>query len=269
MSLKVAALSFILLPAAPAQAHGLIDGAGGALPDMLGGVLFVLLWLLYGIGARCVRPTSGRSRIFHTVSLIAALMAFSPLEGWMESGAASHMIRHMLILTVIAPLLVLARPLPQWFAAGGAIAVHLCMPLVRLGRYPIGTCGLQAIAIWFWHAPKFYNLALANPWWHLAEHVSFALAAGVFWWSVLRRRASSALPALLFTLMHTGMLGALLSFSQTPVYSDLRDIQDQQLAGLIMWVPGSLPYLIAVIWCSLRMLQINTYTSRTKKIGGF
>ncbi len=258
MPLRFIGVVLAALPVDPAQAHGLIEGSDAAqLPEILGGLLLVLLWLSYCIGARCVRPTTGRSLVFHGASLIAALITFGPLDGWTSNGSAMHMIQHMLIMVVIAPLYVLAKPLPQWLAASGRIGVSLCKPLLRLGRYPLWTSGLQGVAIWFWHAPKFYNLALTSPWWHLAEHLSFALTAGVFWWSILGRRASLALPALLFTLMHTGMLGALLTFAQRPLYGDLLDIQDQQLAGLIMWVPGGLPYLAAGIWCSLRWFQKN------------
>ncbi len=259
MSLKMTGLVLAALPVDPAQAHGLIDGANAALlPDILGGLLLVLLWLPYCIGARRVRPAARRSLVFHGASLIAALAIFASLDIWLDKGSATHMIRHMLMLVVIAPLYVLARPLPQWLAASGRMGGSLCKPLLRLGRYPLWASGLQGVAIWFWHAPKFYNLALASPWWHLAEHLSFALTAGVFWWSILGRRASLALPALLFTLMHTGMLGALLTFAQTPLYGDLLDIQDQQLAGLIMWVPGGLSYLIAAAWCSLRLIRLHT-----------
>jgi putative membrane protein len=132
---------------------------------------------------------------------------------------------------------------------------------LHLSRYPIWAGGLQGAAIWFWHAPKFYNLALADPGWHFVEHAGFALGAGLFWWSVLGRHSAAALPALLFTFMHMGMLGALLTFAQTPLYDDRLDLQDQQLAGLIMWVPGGLPYLIAGAWCGLRWFRQLTLRS--------
>lgn len=249
MPVKIVLIAAAFLSAAPAQAH--VESAGDALrPAMLGGLLLVILWLAYCIGAGRVRPGSGRRLAFHGAGLIAALSLFVPPD-----GAALHMIEHMLILVVIAPLWVLARPLPQWLAASGRAGVRLWKPVLRLGRYPLRMAGLQALAIWFWHTPKFYNLALASPWWHLAEHICFALVAGLFWWAVLGRRTAAALPALLFTFMHTGLLGALLTFAQTPWYGDSHDLQDQQLAGLIMWVPGGLPYLIACVWCALRWLM--------------
>lgn len=253
-------LAFGVLTIEPAHAHGLIEYADDAarIPEIIGGLLLVILWLPYCIGSWRVRPAKSRSLFFHLASLIAALITFGSVEVSPDNGSAIHMIQHMLIMVVIAPLYVLARPLPQWIAASGRLSISLWKPLLRLGRYPIWMGCLQGIAIWFWHAPKFYNLALSSPWWHLAEHMSFAFAAGLFWWPILSRRTPSALPALLFTLMHTGMLGALLTFAQTPLYDDLRDIHDQQLAGLIMWVPGGLPYLIAAVWCSLRWIRQNS-----------
>lgn len=248
----------MLMPVNPAQAHAWIDRSVETnLPITLNWFLLIAIWLSYLIGSRRIPPATTQCLTFHGASLIAVVITFDSLDGWIENGSAMHMVQHMLILVVIAPLFVLARPLPQWAAASGRACFRLWKPLLRLGRYPIWMGCLQGLVIWFWHAPALYNLALENSWWHLVEHISFALGAGLFWLSILNRRSAVAVPVLLFTLMLTGMLGALLTFSQTPLYADLLDLQDQQLAGLIMWVPGSLPYLIAGTWCSLRWFQKN------------
>lgn len=244
------------LPIHPAEAHGWGEEAIGALlPTMLGVLVPAALWLIYVIGASRIQPTKNRWLLFHGATLIAAIAMLDSIGGWFDESSALHMVQHMLIIVLIAPLYVLARPLPQWFAASGKIGIRLWKPFLRLSRDPLRTGILQSLVIWFWHMPFFYNLALASYWWHLAEHLSFALASGLFWWSTLLRRSLTVLPVLLLTLMSTGMLGALLTFSQTPFYDDLRDIQDQQLAGLIMWAPGALPYLIAAGWCGLRLLN--------------
>jgi putative membrane protein len=217
--------------------------------------LVILLWLGYCIGARRVPPVPRRALMFQGASLIVILTLFGSGNDWFPGGSAMHMIEHLLIMTVIAPLFVLARPLPQWVAASGRAGILVWKPLLRLGRHPLRTASLQALVLWLWHAPKFYNLALSSPGWHLVEHLCFALSAGIFWWSILARPTAAGLPALLLTLMHTGMLGALLTFTSAPLYQDSHDLQDQQLAGLIMWVPGGLPYLIAGGWCSLRWFR--------------
>ncbi len=248
----------------PAEAHGWGEDATEArLSAMLGGLVPSALWLIYVVGANRIRPTNNRRMKFHGASLIAAMTMFGSTGGWLDKSSALHMVQHMLILVVIAPLYVLARPLPQWLAASGATGIRLWRPFLRLSRHPLRTGILQIFVIGFWHTPVFYNLALANPWWHLAEHISFALVSGLFWWSVLIRRTLTVLPALLLTLMCTGMLGALLAFAQIPFYNDLLNIQDQQLAGLIMWVPGGLPYLVAGGWCCLRLFS-GEYTQFSK-----
>lgn len=251
-------LAVSALPIHSVQAHGWGEDATEArLSAILGGLLPTALWMLYVIGARDIRPTNDRRLMFHAASLLAVMTMFGSTGGWFDKSSALHMVQHMLILVVIAPLYVLARPLPQWFAASGATGIRLWKPFLRLSRHPLRTGILQSLVIWFWHMPVFYNLALANPWWHLAEHLSFALASGLFWWSILLRRTLTVLPALLLTLMCTGMLGALLTFAQTPFYDDLLNLQDQQLTGLIMWVPGGLPYLVAGGWYGLRLFSEN------------
>jgi putative membrane protein len=243
-------------------------------------VIAVLLgsWLLYCVGSRRVRPSKKRWWIFQMATLLALFTVAGPLDQWSETSAAWHMTQHMLMMVVIAPLWVLARPLPQWAVfsrgwracqiASGSFVIGWIMnsrimtgwwkPLLRIARYPLLAASLHGAVIWFWHAPTLYLLALESAWWHVVEHACFLITAGIFWWSVLlspHRRAADALLALLFTLMHTGFLGALLTFAGSPLYGAERSLQSQQLAGLIMWVPGSLPYLAAVFWCGRRWFQ--------------
>ncbi|MGY6275123.1 cytochrome c oxidase assembly protein [Methylomonas sp. MgM2] len=254
MSLKVALLTGLVLRFDSAQAHGLVSDTNVSSPSMAGGLFLTLLWAAYIVGARRTAPTTARWLTFQIAGLITVMTLFADRYGGMADSASLHMALHLLMMVVVAPLFVVSRPLPQWLAATGRNSLWLWRPLIRLSSRPLWMGGLQGLLIWFWHAPKFYNLAVANPWWHLAEHAGFIIAAGLFWWSVLRRHAATALLSVLFTLMHTGMLGALLTFAPTPFYNDARDLQDQQLAGLIMWVPGGLAYLIAGGWCGSRLL---------------
>lgn len=111
--------------------------------------------------------------------------------------------------------------------------------------------------IWIWHTPKLYVLALDNLWWHAFEHACFLFTGWLFWWSALRanpKQVPQALMAVLLTLMHTGLLGALLTFGSVSFYGEGRSVEDQQLAGLIMWVPGGLIYLIGGGWIAWRWL---------------
>jgi cytochrome c oxidase assembly factor CtaG len=196
--------------------------------------------------------------LFQAGVALAWLAMFGPLDEWAEDNAAWHMTQHMLLMLAIAPLWALARPLPQWRALFGAPIGRLWRLPLRTVRRPLFAALLHGALIWLWHAPRPYRLALEQPWWHLVEHACFLFSAWLFWWAVLRaapRRQGEALLALLFTSMHTGLLGALLTFARLPLYRDTGSFGDQQLAGLLMWVPGGVIYLGAACWCGQRWLR--------------
>jgi len=257
------ALLMSVWPAA-SFAHSVLPLTGGfeQAPLWFAQAVFVLAWLGYVHGCRAGaglhRPRRGPRLAFHLAMLIAGLALFGPLDALAERNTAWHMGQHMLLIVVVAPLLVLARPLPQWRAVLGARVDAVWRLLHRLSRRPMLCALLHAAAIWFWHAPGPYVAAVQTPLWHVLEHACFLFSAWLFWWSVLRPGRLSALPAagaLLFTVMHTGMLGALLSFATVPLYStEVTALADQQLAGLVMWVPGGFVYLLAVVWAASRWL---------------
>jgi len=228
------------------------------LPIILSALLLFFFWLSYSIGALRVWPGWWRWLVFQSATLIIALTIFGPLDEWAETNTAAHMTQHMLMIVIIAPLWVLAQPLPQFAASSGRVIVWLWSPLFRIVRYPMLAACLHGVIIWFWHAPKPYLLALDNPWWHVVEHACFLITAGLFWWAVLRctqYTTARAFLALLFTLMHTGFLGALLTFAHGSLYGSGRSLESQQLAGLIMWVVGGMPYMVAAFWCGERWFQ--------------
>lgn len=235
-------------------------------PIIFSALLVFLLWVSYCIGSWKIWPGLKRWFCFQVSILIIIGTVFGPLDEWAETNTAAHMTQHMLMIMVIAPLWVLAQPLPQLSNVSGQF-LRIFTSLLQIVRYPMMAAMLHAAIIWFWHAPKPYLLALENPWWHVVEHACFIITAGLFWWSVLRSTklaAGRAFLALLFTLMHTGFLGALLTFAHVSLYGHHRSLQSQQLAGLIMWVAGAIPYLIAVIWCSQRWFkQIHINTVKT------
>lgn len=234
-------------------------------PIILSAILVFFLWSFYCIGSFRVWPGFKKWFYFQLATVILAGTIFGPLDEWAETNTAAHMTQHMLMMMVIPPLWVLAQPLPQLSKASGQF-LKFFYPILHIVRYPMMAAILHAAAIWFWHAPKPYLLALENPWWHVLEHACFMVTAGFFWWSVLhstKLNTGRAFLALLFTLMHTGFLGALLTFAQISLYGHHRSLQSQQLAGLIMWVAGSIPYFVAVMWCSQRwfkqMQQVQNY----------
>jgi putative membrane protein len=239
-------LLFILLLPLPASAHGGV-GDNDAW-TLLGALLLALAWGLYALGARRKPPAPMRAACFHAALAIAVPTVFGPLDTWAQTHTSVHMLQHMLLMVVIAPLVAVAGPLPQWQAATGRRLRALGLVLRESGRQPLRLVLLHGVLIWLWHTPRLYLLALAQPGWHFAEHAAFLLSAGLFWWSVLHasaRRRGEALLALLLTLMHTGLLGALLTFGRASFYGAERSLFEQQLAGLIMWVPGGIVYLAA------------------------
>ena len=245
-------------------AHGVQGGIGQA-PVWFTQALLLFAWLVYAVGAVRQRPRFGPRLALHSAMLMAGIALFGPLDEWFERSAAWHMVQHMLLMVVVAPLLVLARPLPQWRAVLGARVDTVWRTLHRLSRRPMICALLHAVAIWFWHLPGPYIAALASPLWHVSEHACFLLSGWLFWWSVLRPGRAGTLPAagaLLFTVMHTGLLGALLSFSKEPLYSVAQSaLADQQMAGLLMWVPGGLVYLLVAVWAGSRWLGSLEATS--------
>jgi putative membrane protein len=243
-----------------AHAHGAVfSGDAAHAPIWLSQSVFVAAWFSYPFGAARKRPTSPQRLAFHGAMLIAGLALFGPFDDWAESSSALHMVQHMLLIVVVAPLMVLARPLPQWRAALGPALDGFWRPVTALGRHPGGCALLHAAAIWFWHAPAPYMAAVVHTGLHVLEHVSFLFTGWLFWWSVLqagRNGAPAAAMALLFTATHTGMLGALLTFSSTPLYwRESRELWDQQLAGLVMWIPGGFVYLGVAAWAAFRWLS--------------
>lgn len=245
--------------AGPAWAHAVPASFDtDTIPWVLSLLLFSAAWLAYGVGAMRRRPTAGRRLAFHGGMLITGLALFGPFDDWAERSTAMHMVQHMLLMVVVAPLLVVARPLPQWRSVVGRRLDGGFRAVLRLTQYPVACALLHAVAIWGWHAPVTYLAALANPWWHALEHACFLFTAWLFWWSVMRASSRDGLKAgsaLLFTLMHTGLLGALLVFAGEPLYrSESTSLEDQQLAGLVMWVPGGGAYLVAAAWAAWRWL---------------
>jgi len=252
------AVAAAALPAVPAAHGNVFSGDAAHAPIWLSQALFVIAWFAYAFGAARKRPGAGRRLAFHSAMLVTGLALFGPFDEAAESSSAMHMVQHMLLMVVAAPLAVLARPLAQWRALVGPVADRVWRPLVRLGRHPTACALLHAAAIWIWHAPGPYMAAVFNTWLHVLEHACFLFTGWLFWWSVLRagrREGLAAAMALLFTAMHTGLLGALLTFAGQPLYwRESRELWDQQLAGLVMWVPGGTVYLLAAAWAGHRWL---------------
>lgn len=230
------------------------------------------LWRQAGQGAG-IRPWQAAS--FWTGWLVLWAALVSPLDPLGEMLFSAHMVQHELLMIVAAPLLVLARPLaafvwalpPSWRgAAGGAFKWKPWKAAWRAITHPLAAWTIHALVLWVWHAPPFFQASLQGTAVHVFQHLSFLAAALLFWWSLFNERhgRGAAVIYLLTTAMHTGVLGALLTFSTQlwyPLYAvtapqrGFAPLEDQQLGGLIMWIPGGLSYLFAGLWLVARLLQ--------------
>lgn len=181
-----------------------------------------------------------------------AVALVSPLESAAAGRFSVHMVQHELLMIVAPPLLILSRP----FAA---LAVVLPVSFVRLAAWPLripplAAWGLHAVALWIWHVPRLFNAGLASPGVHALQHACFFLTAMLFWWTVFRRvRSGMAVFYVLTTMIHAGALAALLTFAPAPLYAGAT-LVEQQLGGLIMWVPAGFAMLVAGLIAFDRML---------------
>lgn len=273
-------LFLALLLAAPAFAHeGHEHEIGWTLAPLVTVPLGIAL-LLYAVGLHRLWRRSDRGRaglrrdalLFAAgwLSLPGALV--TPLHEAGEASFAMHMIEHEIIMLVSALLLVAARP-------GAAFLWAFPSPIRRAlgstGRWglwrvladPFVATALQALVIIAWHVPWLFDLALKSEGWHIAQHISFMASALLFWWAMLYGRSGPLVAAacLFVTSMIGGGLGALMALAGSPWYqgyaalgmtpAGLTPQQDQQLAGLIMWVPGGFWHLTAALIFLLRGLR--------------
>lgn len=171
-----------------------------------------------------------------------AIALLSPLDRAAGDSFALHMVQHELLMVVAPPLIILGRPFAALAATLPARAIALVALPLRLS--PGVAWLLHALALWVWHVPRFFNVALASDGWHALQHASFFFTALLFWWAVFRRvRLGLAVLLVLTTMIHMGVLAALLTFAPAPLYGSTLD--DQQAGGLVMWVPAGYAMLLA------------------------
>lgn len=284
----------ILLAALPAAAFAHVPQRGPAVRSLwewnLAPWLLVLLaWsaIGYALGVRRLWRQAGSGRgigAWETwafasgwLSLVIALVSpLDPLGGRLFSA---HMVQHELLMVVAAPLLVLGRPLAAWTWAMSPAQRRVVGRLFQARGWsslwttltdPLVAWALHALALWAWHIPGAFDAALENEALHILQHASFLGTALFFWWAVLghdprgRYGPGHSAAYLFTTMMHTGALGALLSLSPTAWYAPyipqtgalgFDPVDDQQLGGLVMWVPAGLAYVVAALWVLGRMLN--------------
>ena len=231
-------------------------------PLLLSGGLYALgtgrLWRRAGLG-RGIRFWQPACYAAGWLCLAGALV--SPLHSFGEHLFTAHMIEHEIIMACAAPLLAFSRPIGALLWSFPPSIRH---QLGRLGRsrklrtawvaatLPLPATIVHGAVIWLWHAPPLFDAAVANLAVHRLQHLSFLVSALAFWWALARRADRGAATVHLFvTMVHTTLLGVLLALSPRVLFLrqtadathwGLTPLQDQQLAGLVMWVPAGAVY---------------------------
>jgi putative membrane protein len=206
---------------------------------------------LYAHGARRAPSQSAESIPAWRVGCFVAGWALlgvalvSPLCRLAATLVSAHMVQHVLIVAVAPPLLALGAPLAVMRA--------------RSQRPLLAITSVYGLAIWLWHFPPAYTLVLLDGTIHTLGYAALIVVSIAFWTAIVRGGFAGdlrCLPALFVTLLHTGLLGALLTFSGRAWYPvlaggppswGLTPLADQQLAGLIMWAPMAALYLGAAL----------------------
>lgn len=263
-------------PVTPAEFWHHWGGDSGALLSVL------LIAVMYGAGVRRLWKSAGRNHVvsraevaaFYGGILTLLVALCSPLDAVADTLFSAHMLQHVLLIAVAAPLAILGAPLlPLLWSLPRGTRVGIGRTWNTTGMRgagaalarPLPAWGLHTVALWAWHLPGPYSAALASAPIHALEHICFYVTGLLMWWVALRPlrgrgRVEGGIAGSVFVLAGTfaqsGVLGAILTFSGTPWYYaqsagagawHLTALEDQQLAGLIMWIPAGFSYLIGIL----------------------
>jgi cytochrome c oxidase assembly factor CtaG len=257
-------------------------------PLVIGCLAAILAGYFAGVrrmsGSKFFKHVRTQAWFFAAGWTVLAVALTPPLHALSDSLFSAHMVQHELLMVVAAPLLVLGRPdlaylraLPP-FARMKAARV-LRRPSIRGAmRFllaPATAWLLHGLALWVWHIPGMFDATLSHAWIHGLQHASFLGTALLFWASlssvhVGRCSYAAGIIYLFTTALHTTVLGALLTFASSPwypaylrtaVFFGLSPLEDQQLGGLIMWVPGGVVYMIVALWLLGTLIRHSDHRS--------
>jgi putative membrane protein len=219
-----------------------------------------------------------------------ALALLSPLDALSDVLFWAHMTQHELLMLVAAPAMVVGRP---FISFCWALPDRIRFALLQRGRdaaqsrplrlltAPLSVLAIHALALWLWHIPALFNAALRDERIHALQHASFFFSAALFFFAVTHGRygrvgyGASTLFVFL-TAAHSGLLGALLTLANQlwyPMQSSagltygICPLEDQQLAGLIMWIPaGALLTVFALALFAAWLGESERRASRARRL---
>lgn len=260
------------------------------IPLTLLGVLFTVGWWRLRKKSR-VRGWHSLGASWRLVSYLAGLIIIglalmSPVDPLSQQLFFMHMIQHLLLIMIAPPLLLITNPMPiilwglpsgvRYWIGGGLSALIAGKSRFRRGLRSATGPGIiwmvWVVALIGWHDPDMYNLALRSDFFHDLEHLSFFIAAMLFWWHVTgagphihKQFGGIARIGYVLSAVPSNMaLGVVLAFVPVAVYSyyeavprlwGIDPVIDQKIGGVIMWIPGSMMYIIAALILIARLMQ--------------
>ena len=244
-------------------------------PSIIAGLIVLTGAYLLGVGPLrrrygwAQRIGSGKVAVFLTGVLVIIVALLSPLhELGDEYLFSAHMVQHLLLTLVAPPLLLMGTP--PWLLRP-LIHSPRILGAARFLTLPVVAFVLFSVVFAVWHVPSLYDLALRERSIHILEHLTFLVAGVIMWWPILSPlpelpRSPYIIQMLYLFLQPTvpSIIGAVITFSHGVLYSwyeaapriwNISAHTDQQLGGVIMWVPGGLAFLLALavvflVWAS-------------------
>ena len=247
-------------------------------------IAFALIYLRGWIAIR--RTRRARFPVWRLACFVLGLAVIwlaiaSPLDGFADALLSAHMVEHLLLMSFAPPLLLLGWPVvPLLRGLPRSATVYLVGPLIRMKALrhfghvittPLWAWLTMNVVLLGWHVPAAYDFALENEHWHQFEHLCFLGASVLFWWPVIRpwptRAQYSGWLLLVYLIMAdivNTLLSAFLAFCDRPVYGyylrepnafRISPLSDQRAGAVVMWVVGSLVFLVPAVFLTIRLLQ--------------
>jgi len=249
-------------------------------PLLLVSIIYLRGW--WQLHRRLPRRFGGSRFIAFQSGVVTLFLALaSPLHELAEKLLQFHMIQHLLLMMVVPPLLLLGAPilpllrgLPRPALRYGLRQLFSSRAFKRLARFftdPLVCLLGFTVSNVAWHVPALYELALRSEFWHAVQHICFFGTGLLFWWPVVQPWPSRSrwprwtmIPYLLFADIQNTALSAFLIFSERVLYPTyaavprlwgISVLDDQAAAGAIMWVPGSVIFLVPVVVVAIRLID--------------
>lgn len=232
------------------------------IPVVMAATMYIRGW------GRLRRRLPRRFEVRHAAVFLAGLVTLllalaSPVDALTHRWLSAHMVQHLLLMVVVPPMLWMGAPVVPLVVGLPRSIRRMVLAVTRapVGRRParwllhpsVGWIAF-ALAFWVWHAPALYDLALDSDLWHHVEHACFLVSALLFWRPVILAWPAQMIwprwtmvPYLGLAMFQSLPLAAILTFSDRVIYTTYSSVEDQALAGVIMWVPGSIPLLLPIL----------------------